>query len=116
MPMMQTRRKFLTALSLAGAAGVGGASRALATEPPPEITTVRFGKFPIICFAPQYVCEELLRTEGFTDIRYLDADGATIPHDLRRGKFDFATSLAMHHIAGIDAGAPIRIVSGVHAG
>ncbi len=73
-------------------------------------------KFPAICFAPQYVCEELLRAEGFSDIRYLDTDGSAIPHDLGRGKFDFATSLAMQHVAGIDAGAPITIVSGVHAG
>ena len=87
-----------------------------AAEPPPEITTVRLAKFPVICFAPQYVCEELLRTEGFTDIRYVDTDGAAIPRDLGRGKFDFATSLAMQHIVGIDAGAPITIVSGVHAG
>jgi len=116
MPMMQTRRQFLTALSLAGAAGVGGASRALAAEPALEITTVRLAKFPLICFAPQYICEELLRAEGFTDIRYVDADGTTLPRDLGLGKFDFATSLAMQYIVGIDAGAPIAIVSGVHAG
>jgi NitT/TauT family transport system substrate-binding protein len=73
-------------------------------------------KFPAICFAPQYVCEELLRAEGFSDIHYVDTDGTAIPHDLGRGKFDFATSLAMQHIAGIDAGAPIAILSGVHAG
>ncbi len=111
-----TRRKFLTTMALGAAAGFLPSMQTEAAEPPPEITTVRLAKFPVICFAPQYVCEELLRTEGFTDIRYVDTDGATIPRDLGRGKFDFATSLAMQHIVGIDAGAPITIVSGVHAG
>jgi NitT/TauT family transport system substrate-binding protein len=46
----------------------------------------------------------------------LDADGATLSQDLGHGKFDFATSLAMQHIVAIDVGAPIAILSGVHAG
>jgi NitT/TauT family transport system substrate-binding protein len=113
---MYTRRGFLTTAGLTGAARILPFPRAEAAELPPEVTTVRLSKFPAICFAPQYVCEALLRTEGFTDIRYVDADGAAIPRDLGRGKFDFATSLAMQHIVGIDAGAAITIVSGVHAG
>ncbi len=116
MEIMQTRRSFLTTLSLAGAAGLVRAPRAMAAEPPPEVTTVRFTKIPVICFAPQYVCEELLRAEGFTDIRYPDTDGTKMSHDLGRGKFDFAASLAMQAIVAIDAGAPIEILSGVHAG
>ena len=116
MSLAPTRRKFLTTMALGAAAGFLPSMQTEAAEPPPEITTVRLAKFPVICFAPQYVCEELLRTEGFTDIRYVDTDGAAIPRDLGRGKFDFATSLAMQHIVGIDAGAPITIVSGVHAG
>jgi NitT/TauT family transport system substrate-binding protein len=116
MSMMQTRRRFLTILSATGAAGFLRTPPTFAAEGPPELTSVRFAKFPAICFAPQYVCEELLRAEGFTDIRYLDTDGTATPYDLGRSKFDFATSLAMQHIGGIDAGAAITIVSGVHAG
>ena len=64
----QTRREFLTTLSLAGAAGFAGALPLQAAEGPPEITTVRFVKIPGDCLAPQYIGEELLRGEGFTDI------------------------------------------------
>src|SRR5882672_9354584 len=72
MPMMQTRRRFLTTtLSLAGAAGFVRARPALAAEGAPEITSVRIQKSPSICNAPRYVAEELLRAEGFTDIRYV---------------------------------------------
>jgi NitT/TauT family transport system substrate-binding protein len=113
---LQTRRQVLTTLVFGSLAGILPSQETLSAEPPAEITAIRLSKFPAICFAPQYVCEELLRAEGFSDIHYLDTDGSAIPHDLGRGKFDFATSLAMQHIAGIDAGAPITIVSGVHAG
>ena len=64
-----TRRRFLTTLSLAGAAGLIRAPRALAAEGVLETTSVRLSKIPAICYAPLYVAEELLRAEGFTDIR-----------------------------------------------
>jgi len=116
MTNLQTRRQVLTTLAFGSLAGIARSQETRAAEPPAEITAIRLSKFPAICFAPQYVCEELLQAEGFSDIRYLDTDGVAISHDLGRGKFDFATSLAMQHIAGIDAGAPITIISGVHAG
>jgi hypothetical protein len=53
-----------------------------AAEPALETTTVRLGKTPIICFAPQYVSEALLRAEGFTDIRYVDSRPQTLQEDL----------------------------------
>jgi NitT/TauT family transport system substrate-binding protein len=71
MPIIQTRRRFLTAVSLAGAAGVVRLPPVLAEEGGLETTTVRIGKSPGICVAPQYVAEELLRAEGFTDVRYI---------------------------------------------
>ena len=118
MPLTQTRRRFLTTLSLTGGAGLLGVPRSFAAEPPPETTTIRLSKFLAICFAPQYVCEELLRDEGFTDVRYLNIsmqeqiDGST----LGRGRVDFASNLALGHILAIDAGTPITIVSPVHGG
>src|ERR1700745_2690280 len=116
MMMTQTRRRFLTLTALAGAAGVLPPSRIRAAEPPLETTTVRLPKIPVICFAPQYVCEELLRAEGFTDIRYIDADPLTYPVDVGRGKYDFCANVTPGQLAAIDAGAPITILPGVHAG
>ena len=116
MTMTQTRRRFLTELSLAGAAGVLSPRCAGAAEPPPETTTVRLAKEPVICFAPQYVCEQLLRAEGFAEIRYVDIAIPAISEELGRGHIDFASLLSLDHIIGIDRGAPITIVSGVHGG
>jgi NitT/TauT family transport system substrate-binding protein len=117
MPIVQSRRRFLTAMAFGSiASNLQSRQAPAAAERTLETTTVRLAKIPAICFAPQYVCDELLRAEGFTDIRYIDADFATLPEDLGRGRFDFASSFAPQHIVAIDAGAPITVVTGVHVG
>jgi NitT/TauT family transport system substrate-binding protein len=72
----------------------------------------------IICFAPLYVCEELLRDEGFTDVRYVDISLPELLDSsaLGNGRVDFAAGLTLGHVIGFDAGAPITVVSGVHVG
>ena len=70
MPMKQSRRRFFTGVSLAGAAGLLGAWPTRAAQPGLETTSVRIASVDGICIAPQYVAEELLRAEGFTDVRY----------------------------------------------
>ena len=113
MTMTQTRRHFLSTAAMAGAAGVVPPLRAGAAEPPPETTTVRLSKFLAICFAPQYVVEELLRDEGFSDVRYVDLSvQEQFNSDPRR--VDFLSNLTLNHIGAIDAGAPITIVSPIH--
>jgi hypothetical protein len=72
MAMIQTRRRFLTNAAFAGAAGLLRAPPSLAAEGALETTTVRIVKTPVICLAPQDVSEDLLRAEGFTDIRYVE--------------------------------------------
>jgi NitT/TauT family transport system substrate-binding protein len=115
MALMQTRREFLTALSLAGPAGLLSPPRVLAAERELETTTVRLAKGPGICIAPQYVAEELLRAEGFTEIRYVEKPaGATEP--LARGDIDFDTNYASNYVRAIDAGEPITLLVGVHVG
>ena len=72
MQIIQNRRSFLTGLSAIGAAGLLRTDKLLAaSEPPLETTTIRLAKIKGICIAPQYVAEELLRAEGFTDVSYV---------------------------------------------
>jgi len=106
----------LTTLAWAGAGAILVPGRVAAAEPPPETTTVRFAKIPVICFAPQYVCDALLRVEGFTDIRYVDTTPGGQPQDLARSKFDFGSNVTAQNVVMIDAGLPITLVAGVHAG
>jgi NitT/TauT family transport system substrate-binding protein len=89
--------------------------QALAAEGALETTTVRLAKNPGICIALQYVAEELLRAEGFTDVRYVEeAPGATEP--IARGKVDFDTNYASNFVRAIDAGEPITLLAGVMVG
>src|SRR5580700_4172556 len=117
MPMIQTRRCFLT-MTVAGAAGFlqTPIPRARAAERELETTTVRLAKAPVICLAPQYVCEALLRAEGFTDVRYVNTTVTTMDEDLGSGKLDFQSNLTLDHAIAIDRGLPITVVAGVHAG
>ena len=117
MPMIQTRRRFLTTLSLAGAACVFRAARPLAAEQPPETITVRLAKNAGICIAPQYVAEELLRAEGFIDVRYVTTEaGIGQSEAIGRGEVDFSLNFAAPVIIPLDAGTPITVIAGVHVG
>jgi NitT/TauT family transport system substrate-binding protein len=117
MPMMQTRRRFLTTLSLAGAAGLVGPQRAPAAEGALETATVRIANVPGICIAPQYVAEELLRAEGFTDVRYVRlAPGSNSPEGIARGEVDFGINFASVLVAGLDRGVELTVLGGVHVG
>ena len=117
MQSTQTRRSFLTTLSSAGVVGLVRARDSYAQEAPPETTTVRLGKIYGICIAPQYVAEDLLRAEGFTDVRYVATNpGISTALALARGEIDFTTNYAPPMAISIDAGEQITIVGGEHVG
>jgi NitT/TauT family transport system substrate-binding protein len=115
MALIQTRRRFVGGLAAAAAAGLVRAPRALAAEGALETTTVRLFRNPAICMAPAYVAE-LLRAEGFTDIRYADVSAVAQSVALGRGEVDFSGGFALNHVKAIDAGAPIVVLGGVHVG
>jgi NitT/TauT family transport system substrate-binding protein len=113
MQIIHSRRDFLTALSAAGAGSALGGHRVLADEGPPEVTTLRLSTYPNICLAPGFISDDLLRAEGFTDIRRtpnppLDA--------VARGDVDFELNTAAWVVAHLDAGEPITALTGVHSG
>src|SRR5687767_14563473 len=96
MKKIHTRREFIGRASAFGAAGLFGGRTALAEEAPPETTTVRLVKSPTgICIAPIFVIDELLRAEGFTDVRYVPATGGfTSPQMMGRNEVDFGITFA----------------------
>ncbi len=117
MHTMQSRRDFLATLSAAAAGSVVGIRTTLAAEAPPETTTIRLGRLRSLCLAPEYAAEELLRAEGFTDIRYVPV-GAGIPasEKIAGGEVDFSLNFAAPLIVSMAAGAPITVLAGVHPG
>jgi len=113
MEIIQSRRDFLTALSAAGAASIVGARGPLADEGPPETTTLRLFGNASICQAPAYISEDLLRAEGFTDVRYV----RDLPVDaVARGVIDFGFKTPAWGDSQVDAGQPVTALAGVHPG
>ena len=118
MSVTQTRRRFLTMLSLAGAAGLVRAPSSLAASGP-ETPTLRLPKFSLggICTAPMWILDGLLRAEGFTDIRYVPVgSGGDLTEAVGGGGLDFAMNFASSLTGAIDGGAPITALAGIHAG
>ena len=117
MQIRQSRRDFLTTVSAAGAAGVLGGRCVIADEAPPETTTIRIGKIGSICLAPQYLAHELLRAEGFSDVRYVESEGGSVLlGKIAGGEADFTMQYAASLVGALDAGLPLTVVAGVHPG
>lgn len=114
---MIKRRAFLKSAMAAGTGALFTTSRARAAEAPPETTRVRLFKFPGTCLAPQYIAEELLRTEGFTDVQYLELPDLLALYDrLASGAIDFTQWFGVPFIEEIDKGRPVVFLAGVHVG
>src|SRR5215469_14549459 len=117
MSIRQTRRRFLTTLAVAGATGLVRAPPALAAEGPLETTSVRLPKIESICVAPQDVVVDLLRAEGFSDIRHVPLQrGTNTPDAIAHGALDLGLNYAPVQVAGIDRGVPMKVLAGVHVG
>jgi NitT/TauT family transport system substrate-binding protein len=86
------RRQFLHALTTAGTATLLGAHPAsVVAEPPPETKTLRLGWTGSTCQAPQYVADELLKLEGFTEVTFADfseGGGIGVARGLAAGRAD----------------------------
>ena len=118
MPIIQTRRRFINSVALAGATGLLHVPRVAAAEGAVETTTVRVVKVPgAICLAPQNLSEELLRAEGFTDVRYVDGwPTGEYSAQVGKGEANFALEFAAKIVQAIDDGGAVTVLGGVHVG
>jgi NitT/TauT family transport system substrate-binding protein len=129
MQLIQSRRDFLAGLSAAGTASVLDPGGSLAEEGPPEVTTIRIRvddappsmvngvADSMSCFAPSYITEDLLRAEGFIDIRYVPVtSGPQFAQAFERREIDFSLRFVPGAVRNIDAAVPITVLAGVHPG
>src|SRR6266540_3735120 len=112
------RRRFLRQLSTSGMAGsLGLRAVGVDAEPRLETTKLRLVKIPSICQAPQYVADELLRAEGFTDVQYVPKPGAVgITEALASGEANINNHFVAPSLIRVEAGDPIVILGGLHIG
>jgi NitT/TauT family transport system substrate-binding protein len=115
MSSAQTRRRLLATLSSAAAATAFGDGRILAQDAPPETTTIRLANTPGICIAPQFIAEQLLRIEGFSDVRYVDVP-LSLNHRAVGSDVDLGIGFVAQYIVELDLATPIVLLSGVHVG
>ena len=118
MPVMQDRRRFLATLSSTAAAGLLGAPNVLGQEAPLETTRIRLYEWTGVCIAPQFVAEELLKAEGFTDVQYVRAEpSGQLPNPLlASGAVDINSQFSAPSILRIEAGDPVVFLGGMHVG
>ena len=116
MKIIQNRRTFLAGLSAASGASLIGISTPVWAEPPLETTTIRWLRSPAICVAPYYIAEELLHSEGFTNVRHVESRVQLWTQLLISGEVDFVLNFVGPLLAGLDAGDPLVILAGVHVG
>jgi len=112
-----SRRCFLAGLSAAGATSLVGMPAH--AEEPLETTAVRLPQWEgaAYCWAAPYIAHELLRAEGFTDIRYVQGDPKFDQSVwIARGETDFSVNHPPLHITSIDTGVPVKVLAGIHSG
>ena len=114
---MPSRRAFLRGLSAIGTTGMLGVRPGrVEAEPPPETKRIRLIHRPSLCEAPNYVAEELLQAEGFTDIQYVKREEGPAVDALAAGDADISMIFGPPIILRIDTGDPLVFLSGVHIG
>src|SRR5438046_7499105 len=116
-----SRRGFVGGLALAGTASLLGLRpEPAAAEPPPETFTLRIQRpvktLPGVCVAPQLVADELLKLEGFTDVRYVATDTPQRSAGLAGGEVDLSMGFVGVWIKQVDARHPIVLLTGIHVG
>src|SRR5947207_8233023 len=115
---MMRRRAFL-----GGAVGVGTAAvfglRAghVAAQAPPETTRIRLARYGAICSGPQFIAEQFLRAEGFSDTQYFTRPGfGWTQQALAAREIDIAVGYATNMVIQVDAGDPVVLLGGIHVG
>lgn len=107
-------------LSAAGLTVLAGCGSRVAPNGPSgrgsrlETATLRIGYSPAICFAAMYVAEDLLRSEGFSELHYVRA--ATSQAVVIAGEADLAATDIWSILREIDQGRPLTVLSGLHGG
>jgi NitT/TauT family transport system substrate-binding protein len=115
-PIRSSRREFLAATMLGTSALLNLDPVPAGSESPPETTRIGINRIEGICVAPQYVAEELLRAEGFSDVNYVPMTIAEVSRAVALGEVDVCLHLVGPAAIQVDRGDPITLLGGVHTG
>jgi NitT/TauT family transport system substrate-binding protein len=121
--MPLSARRFDRRRFIGGAAGLALLSGCQAPAAAPvslggqlETTRLRVAQPNGMCVAPQFVAQELLRSEGFADLQYVRVPSDGLGPALAAGEIDISMNFAAPVILQVDAGDPVVILAGAHVG
>jgi NitT/TauT family transport system substrate-binding protein len=106
-------------MSLVGAAALLGLrAEPAAAEPPPETKRLRIPWITRkICRGPEWIAEDLLRAEGFTEVQYIMVERPReLEQALASGEADIGAQFAAPLMLRLEAGDPIVVLAGEHSG
>jgi NitT/TauT family transport system substrate-binding protein len=64
-----------------------------------------------------YIAGELMRADGLTGVRFVKGDKSVDQSEwIAHGETDFSVNFPPNQIASIDAGVPIKVLTGLHSG
>jgi NitT/TauT family transport system substrate-binding protein len=111
-----TRRSFLAQTSALGASWLFAPSKAALADPLPETERIRLVRNPAICLAPEYVAEDLLRVEGFSQVQYADIEDLGAVRMLEANHADMTVASAPDFLPFVEAGTSAVALAGLHGG
>lgn len=111
-----SRRRFLSAAAVLSASGLFGYTRNLRAEPPPEVKKIRLVYDLAVCFAPQYLAEEFLYLEGFSEVEWIKLNTASALMGIDSGEADMTMDATPALVYAIGRGATFVVLGGIHAG
>jgi NitT/TauT family transport system substrate-binding protein len=111
-----SRRRFLAETSALGAASLLALPWMAAAEPPPEVSKICVVHAPAICLTPEYIAEELLRLEGFSEVEYVTLTHSSTTDSLLENRADIDAFAPPNMLPYLDAGKPLVALAGLHGG
>ena len=110
------RRSLILGGALGATGLLGQEQTSQAAEAGLETTRIRLAHRTTVCLAPQYIAEEFLRSEGFTDVQYVPGSSRSPLEPIADGRADITMNDAQSTLLLIDAGKPVVILAGMHGG
>src|SRR5215813_13327075 len=110
------RRQFVKAAGALCSPWFAFNARPAVAEAPPETTRLTLVNDGTTCIAPVFVAEALLGSEGFSDVRYIKAEGLEIYARTAAGDADISLAYASAIVKSLDAGKPLLVLAGIHPG
>src|SRR5262245_7934031 len=109
------RRSFLTRTSMLGAVALLSRYQfSAAADPPAETMRIRLAHAPFLCLAPQYLAEDFLSLEGFTEWEYLPVGSREGLDAFAEGKADISLWNTPELLLLLDYETRVVVLAGVH--